>query len=100
MTIKQRIRVWLGIAELTNEVKGIGHDVDKITYTVDKITYTLKVYKDHISIHNSALARIIAKLDPAYGRDMSSPEVISESREIEKRVMDQLLGDHKASNRY
>lgn len=91
--LRTKLQNWLGITDLSQEIKGLGYDL----YAMKD---NLRLANDTTTTHNAALARIIAKLDPAYGRDMSDPTVRAESKTLEDRILKTLLGDHKFSNRY
>lgn len=48
---------------------------------------------------NKGMARLIAKLDPGYGRDELDPKVRAESDKLGDDIIRRLIGEHVASNR-
>ena len=53
---------------------------------------------EQIKITQLAHARIIAKIDPAFNKDMASPEARAQSDKIGEEVLKKLISEHKFSN--
>lgn len=57
------------------------------------------IYSD-VAVHNRALARIIAKLDPMYGVSEFDPARKAASDEIGERVMERLKAEAEVEAKY
>lgn len=90
--MKQFIRRWLGIEELDN----------KLTSIMDgQITVNAHVLKAELKmvVHNAALGRILAKLDPMYGVSEHDPVRRAESDRLGRDIIDKLTGETKVQRR-
>jgi len=85
-----RIQKWLGIELIYNQV----NDLQNYIIGVRGELASLKMLKTEIAVHNKALARMIAKLDPVFGRDELSPKRKAESDKIADDIMNKLLSEH------
>ena len=53
----------------------------------------------HTAVYDRAVGRIIAKLDPMYGRDEADPVRKAESDRISDEAIGRIYAEHAASNR-
>lgn len=73
--LNRRLALWEG--ELSNQLRAMGNQVLG---------------------SNRAMGRIIAKLDPEYGRSEFDPQRRRESDELSDQIIRKLIGEHLASN--
>ena len=97
--IKNWLRDFLGINTIQIQINQLNKDMS-IAYkiaTIDNRNYYLHL-EDEIKIIQLAHARIIAKIDPAFNRDMTSPEARAQSDKIAEEVLKKLISEHKFNN--
>lgn len=94
MTLQHRIRNWLGITQTHDS---LGYMDNKLMQMQREIA-ELKRMKEHITIHNRALARFIGKLDPLFASNEFDPRRKAESDRIGDEVMRRLIAEHKTSS--
>ena len=90
MDIRTHIMNWLGISDLFRSIS------DHTAYQDREFQKIL----NQIAVHNRALGRIIAKVDPQYNRSEFDPERRAESDKLADEVIARLHAEHKASNPY
>jgi uncharacterized small protein (DUF1192 family) len=90
MTLQERIQTWLGINDLRQRIKSLESTIERLNTT----------HNQYRQVTNRAFGRIIAKVDPIYGKDELSKERIAESDRIGEEVMRRLLSEHVESNKY
>lgn len=94
MSIQDRIREWLGINEALRQA-----DTNRqLLLAMSERLGDVQRMKTDISIHNRALGRFIAKLDPLFASNEFSPERKAESDHIADEVIKRLVAEHVASN--
>jgi hypothetical protein len=89
MTIHDRIINWLGIESIAQHCLDIQRSIE----------FTNRALRDNakaIDAHSAALGRIIAKLDPMYGRPEIDDERRADSDAIGREVIEKLLAEAKA----
>lgn len=91
MRLKQLLQDYLGITEIKVRLRIVQDGAEELKHTYSQLL------KD-IHLHNSALCRIIAKLDPLYNVSEFDPDRIAASRKLEGEIMNKLLAEYKASN--
>ena len=89
MTIQERIQTWLGINDLRQRIRSLESAIERLNSTHNR----------YRQVTNRAFGRIIAKIDPMYGKDELSKERIAESDRIGDEVMARLIGEHIESNK-
>ena len=89
MIFRDRIREWLGIADIESKMDYI----IRSQQTSDNIARQIE---QAIALHNAALARIIAKLDPLYGIPEDDPRRKAASDEIGNTIIAKLRGEIEA----
>jgi hypothetical protein len=94
--MKRWIRRWLGIDEILDQLQAIRYE-NRGQY--GNIERRLEHIENRVTAITPGLARIIAKLDPMYGRSEFDPDRIAESNKLEKEILDKLWAEHVASNR-
>ena len=62
------------------------------------ISERLSNIQEHLAIQNRELARIIAFVDPLYGKSEFSAERRAESDRIGQKVLQKMIGEYLASN--
>ena len=62
------------------------------------ISERLSNIQEHLAIQNRELARIIAFVDPLYGKSEFSDERRAESDRIGQKVLQKMIGEYLASN--
>ena len=93
MAIRDRIQNWLGITAQANYSRDAERYYDGILRRLDRIeARTLS--------SESALARIVAKLDPAYLQDPSDPAVRAASDKLGREVIAKLDAEAIIRNQY
>jgi hypothetical protein len=88
-----RIQNWLGVF-------GIIQSIDELraqSINLQRDITELRRMKDQISIHNRALGRFIAKLDPLFGSNEFDPARKTESDRLADAVIERLKAEHLAS---
>ena len=97
--IKNWLREFLGINTIQIQINQLHKDMSSAnkSMTIDNRNYYLHL-KDEIKIIQLAHARIIAKIDPAFNKDMASPEARAQSDKIGEEVLKKLISEHKFSN--
>lgn len=96
--IKDWIQRLLGIDLVLTNLHDIRENRLNDRRLLNRLETECNAARSHAIVANRGMARLIAKLDPAYNKDMLSREARAESDEIADRVMNQLFGEHKASN--
>lgn len=66
---------------------------------VHELVVTTRQLESTIRLHNHALGRIIAKLDPAYGKDEYDPLVKAESNAIGEPILHRLEAELNAARK-
>lgn len=100
MSIRDSIQSWLGITDSFGYIKKLNSDFDEFYRDQRDIKADIVKMKSELVIHNQALARIIAKLDPIYPQSEISPERRAASYEIALRVMNKLYSETTISRQY
>ncbi len=93
MTLRERIREWLGISVLRSEMAYINNKLDGIDtrlYKVDK----------QVSTITPGLGRIIAKLDTQYARHEMSPAMKAESDRLAEETIRRLEAEAAVRRQY
>lgn len=90
--IRNRIRQWLGITELADEIRSVRVSQDVCT------TKTFPALAKQNGTVNLALGRILAKVDPHYAT--SPDEARAESDRIGDRIMKRLLDEEAELRKY
>ena len=97
MNLRTRIRQWFGITEIQEDQTNIVRNQQILFNEHAQLHAKVKKALNEISIHNRALARFIAKLDPMFAEDDMSPERKAASDKITDAVIRKLIGEHLAS---
>lgn len=92
--MKKWIRRWLGISEIQEDQAFLSRKLNEISNSMKDAKMILE-----IGIHNRALARIIAKLDPMYNVSEFDPERIAASKKLEDEILAKLNSEWQTSNR-
>jgi hypothetical protein len=87
------VQKWLGIDA------AISHAYDA-SMTADSINRELQRLRTDIRVQSCALGRIIAKVDPMYGKPEIDPERKRESDEIGVQVLRKLEAELEASSKF
>lgn len=91
--IKEKIREWLGLDEIRQDIQGIANT-----------QYNHKMISDaalkELRMLTPGLGRIIAKIDPAYVADPHSSSTKAASDEIGDLAIRRLKGEHEARNKW
>ena len=90
--IRERLLEWLGINRILGKLNVFNERTIELVSKLDKLN-------TQIGIHNRALARVIAKLDPLYGDDEISPGRRAESDKIGELVLAKLRGETEMQQR-
>lgn len=88
-----RIQKWLGIELIYEQVNDLQN---YITGVRGELT-ALKALRTEIAVHNKALGRMIAKLDPIFALDEQSPARKADSERIAEEVIRKLRGEYTAT---
>jgi regulator of replication initiation timing len=91
--LKQWIRKLIGTNDIYEQVNDLQRYITGLRGEIG----ALKSLKTEVGIHNRALSRVIAKLDPMFAEDEMSPARKAESDKITEMVMRKLIGEHLAS---
>ena len=95
--MKKWIRQYLGIDDLVSNEQMIFNELGRLHAKTDQVFISTRGVKTEIAIHNRALARFIAKLDPMFAEDEMSPARKAESDKLTEQVIRKLVGEHLAS---
>ena len=93
--MKQWIKTWLGITEIHKDLEMVLHIQNLDT---DNVLKTINVVSMQIGIHNRALGRVIAKLDPLFVTDEMDPNRKAESDRLGQEAIKRIIGEYKSSN--
>jgi len=93
MTLRERIREWLGITDLRAEVSMLDNSLMSLHSKTDRNTRTLGTI-------TPGLGRIIAKLDPQVARDELSPAMRAESDRLADETIRRLQGEQAVRDHY
>lgn len=93
MSVQSCVRQWLGIDA------AISHAYNA-SMIADTNARELKALCSSISVHNLALARIITKLDPMYGKDELDPQRRADSNRIADEVLNRIRTENTAASKY
>lgn len=89
--IRDRIRRWLGIDAIQTE------QTETRVAIYDAID-GIRRARTEVAIHNLALGRIIAKIDPMFVTAEDAPARRAESDRLGALAIDRIYGEYKASN--
>jgi predicted amidohydrolase YtcJ len=97
--IKDWLREFLGINTIQIQINQLHKDIDNFNknMAINNRNAHLNLM-EQIKITQLAHARIIAKIDPAFNKDMASPEARAQSDKIGEEVLKKLISEHKFSN--
>lgn len=90
--MKNWIRHFLGLDEVITQLRAL-----RDLRVSDR--NEINALKGQITAANRGMGRLIAKLDPNYGRDELDPAVRAESDRISDAVIRRLIAEHVESNR-
>lgn len=96
--IKDWIRSWLGIDQVLWNLQDMRENDLDARKAFNATAADVLIAKTMIAVHNRAIGRLIAKLDPIYSTSEHDPARRAESDRIGDEVMRKLLAEHKASN--
>ena len=91
--MKNWIRQYLGTSNLYEQINDLQRYITGLRGEIG----ALKSLKTEVAIHNRALARFIAKIDPMFAEDEMSPARKAESDKLTEQVIRKLVGEHLAS---
>lgn len=92
MTLHNRIREWLGINEVLRQA-------DTNRQLLLAISERIGAIHGQAIAANRGMGRLIAKLDPLYGKDELSLERKAESDKLSEEIIRKLIAEHIANQR-
>lgn len=93
MTLKHRLRQWLGIIEIQKDQATLHHTLKDIRWLQGENS------KNMITIL-SGIGRIVSKIDAQYARSEFDPVRIAESKKLEEEIIKRLQGEATARAPY
>lgn len=91
--MKQYLQRLLGITQLTSKIETLERSIREL----ERVQYKL-INAVHVS--QAGLGRVIAKLDPMYGRSEFDPERVAESNRIGEEVLKKLFAEQAAMEKH
>lgn len=93
MSIKSRMRSWLGITEIQEDQAMLNnHMIEQQTFIING----LRDIRKQVAITNDALGRFVAKVDPGFLKDPLSKEAREESNRIGEEAIRRIEAEHNA----
>jgi hypothetical protein len=77
----------------------VQEDVVSLEHQISYLRNDVKAYAKVVAVQNAALGRIIAKLDPMYGKDELDPARKAASDELGQQVINKLAAERAAQNK-
>lgn len=97
--MKAWLRRLLGTYDIDERLKAIEMQMHQYRGLLNQNKGLLNQTKNNVGLHDRALGRIIAKLDPNYGLDELDPRRKAESDALGDAVIKKLKAEHAASNK-
>ena len=92
--LRDSIRTWLGIYDIQQDISHINYEfnccIDALVFKIHEETKTT----------NLILARLVAKLDPLYGKPENDPERKAASDKLSNEVIAKLRAEHAVRDHY
>jgi hypothetical protein len=91
--VREWLRKLLGLDNITTALVDLECKMDKIEDQLDSILHSLRMLDRLTRVHEQALARIVAKLDPMFGVDELDPKRKAESNRLADGVLNKLYAE-------
>lgn len=85
------IRQFLGITDFEDEVRG---SLRRVHETLESVAGTSAHLPPQIEVALQAMGRIIAKIDPMYGRAEDDPARVADSARLGEEVINRLMAEN------
>lgn len=97
--MKNWLRKWLGTSDLQDAIDNLTRHSINLQADIRSLDSRISILNGNVPVHNNAIARLIAKLDPLYGIPEDDPERKAASDKLSAQIINKLYADHAASNK-